>query len=85
MKLQNIINPKSLSGTGFISVLMTIFIIAPTIGSFWIFSEISQKDEELIRMKNQYTASYKTILFNDVNNVMNFIEYKRSNTRQRVE
>ncbi len=85
MKLKTAINPKSLAGTGFISVLITIFIVAPTIGSFWIVNEISQKNQELKELEEQYTSFYKTILYNDVNNVMNFIEYKRSNTRQRVE
>ena len=85
MKFKTSINPKSLSCTGFISVLFTIFIIAPTIGSFWIFSEISQKEEELEQMESQYMTSYETIIFNDVSNVLNFIEYKRASARQRVE
>ncbi len=85
MKFKNIINPRSLSGTGFLSVLVTILIIAPTIGSFWIFSEYNQNIKELAKIKEQYTKFYKTKLTNDINNVVNFIDYKKSNTEARVK
>ncbi|MCP3874098.1 MAG: PAS domain S-box protein [Desulfobacteraceae bacterium] len=85
MKFKNIINPRSLSGTGFLSVLITILIIAPTIGSFWIFSEYNQKKNELGKTKEQYTNFSKTKLINDINNVINFIDYKKSNTETRVK
>ncbi|NOX35624.1 MAG: PAS domain S-box protein [Deltaproteobacteria bacterium] len=85
MELKNIINPRSLSGTGFLSILITILIIAPTIGSFWVFSEYNQKKEELVKIKEQYTRFYKTRLLNDINNVINFIDYKKSNTETRVK
>lgn len=78
------ISPRSLSGTGFLSVLVTIFVIGPAIGSFWVYTEISQNEKKLAAIKSQYIHFYKTILFNDVHNVMNFIEYKRSNSQERV-
>ena len=85
MKFRNIINPRSLSGTGFLSVLATILIIAPTIGSFWIFTEYHKKKDELVKIREQYTEVYKTRLQDDINNTINFIDYKKSSTEERVK
>ncbi len=84
MKFRNIIDPRSLSGTGFLSVLLTILIIAPTIGSFWIFKEYHKKKEELIKIREHYTEIYKTRLQDDINNTISFINYKKSSAEERV-
>jgi PAS domain S-box-containing protein len=85
MNFRNIIDPRSLSGTGFLSVLVTILIIAPTIGSFWIFSEYHKQKDELVKIREQHTALYKTRLQDDINNTISFIEYKKSSTEERVK
>ena len=85
MNFRNIIDPRSLSGTGFLSVLVTILIIAPTIGSFWIFSEYHKQKDELVKIRRQYTDLYKTRLQDDINNTISFIDYKKSSTEERVK
>jgi len=84
MKLKNILNPASLSGTGFFSVFIAILIIVPTIGGFWIYSEYKQKQKELTNIQNRYMDFHKKKLSNDIQNVVNFINYKKSNTENRV-
>nr|NJM04787.1 PAS domain S-box protein [Desulfobacula sp.] len=85
MNFRSIIDPRSLSGTGFLSVLVTILIIAPTIGSFWIFTEYHKKKEDLVKIRAQYIDVYKTRLQDDINNTMGFINYKKSSTEERVK
>jgi PAS domain S-box-containing protein len=85
MNFRNIIDPRSLSGTSFLSILVTILIIAPTIGSFWIFSEYHKQKDELVRIREQYTDLYKTRLQDDINNTIRFIDYKKSSTEERVK
>jgi PAS domain S-box-containing protein len=85
MNFRNIIDPRSLSGTGFLSILVTILIIAPTIGSFWIFSEYHKQKDELVKIRGQYTDLHKTRLQDDINNTISFIEYKKSSTEERVK
>ncbi|MFA5903630.1 MAG: cache domain-containing protein [Desulfobacula sp.] len=85
MKLRNIIDPRSLSGTGFLSVLVTILIIAPTIGSFWVFTEYHKKKDELVKIREHYIDIYKTRLHDDINNALNFIDYKKSSTEERIK
>ena len=85
MNFRNIIDPRSLSGTSFLSILVTILIIAPTIGSFWIFSEYHKKKDDLVKIRGQYTDLYKTRLQDDVNNTISFIDYKKSSTEERVK
>ncbi len=85
MKFRNIIDPRSLSGTGLLSVLVTILIIAPTIGSFWIFTEYHKKKEDLVKIREQYVDVYKTRLQDDINNTISFINYKKSSTEERVK
>ena len=85
MKFRNIIDPRSLSGTGFLSVLITILIIAPTIGSFWIFTEYHKKKDDLVKIREQHMDVYKTRLQDDINNTISFIEYKKSSVEERVK
>lgn len=85
MKLRNIIDPRSLSGTGFLSILITILIIAPTIGSFWIFTEYHKQKDELVKIREHYMDIYKTRLHDDINNSVNFINYKKSSADERVK
>src|SRR3989339_215153 len=85
MNFRNIIDPRSLSGTSFLSILVTILIIAPTIGSFWIFSEYHKKKDDLVKIRGQYTDLYKTRLQDDINNTISFIDYKKSSTEERVK
>jgi len=85
MKFRNIIDPRSLSGASFLSVLVTILIIAPTIGSFWIFTEYHKKKEDLVKILAQYIDVYKTRLQDDINNTIGFINYKKSSTEERVK
>ncbi|MDA8133453.1 MAG: cache domain-containing protein [Desulfobacteraceae bacterium] len=66
-------------------MLVTILIIAPTIGSFWIFSEYHKQKDELVKIREQHTALYKTRLQDDINNTISFIEYKKSSTEERVK
>ena len=85
MNFRNIIDPRSLSGTGFLSILVTILIIAPTIGSFWIFSEYHKQKDELVKIRVQYTDLHKTRLQDDIKNTIRFIDYKKSSTEERVK
>lgn len=85
MNFRNIIDPRSLSGTGFLSILVTILIIAPTIGSFWIFSEYHKQKDELVKIRGQYTDLHKTRLQDDINNTIRFIDYKKSSAEERVK
>ncbi len=85
MKFKNIIDPRSLSGTGFLSVLVTILIIAPTIGSIWIFTEYHKKKDELVKIREHYTEIYKTRLKDDINYTISSINYRKSNTEERVK
>lgn len=85
MKFKTIIDPRSLSGTGFLSILITILIIAPTIGSFWIFSEYHKKKEDLVKIREHYTELYKTRLKDDVDITISFIDYKTSSSEERVK
>lgn len=85
MKFRNIIDPRSLSGTGFLSILITILIIAPTIGSFWIFSEYHKKKSELVKIREHYIDIYKTRLHDDINQTLSFINYKRAGAEERLK
>ncbi len=85
MKIGHLINPKSISGTGFLSVIITILIIAPTIGIVWTFSEYRQKQADIATIKSRYIESRKTKLVTDINNILQFIEYKQSNTMDRLK
>lgn len=84
MRWPSIINPRSLSGTGFLSVLITILIIAPTIGIVWIWSQYEQKSDEIKKIKTRYITIQEKRLVNDIENIFQFIDYKRSNTEKRV-
>ena len=85
MKTHNILNPRSISGTGFLTVLTTILIIAPTIGLLWTYTEHKQKQRDIVNTRTRYIDSQKTKLKNDIRNVINFIDYKKSNTIDRIK
>lgn len=85
MKLNNIINPRSIPGTGFLSVLVTILIIAPTIGTIWTLSEYRQKQRDIETIRNRYIDAQKINLKNDIKNVLNFIDYKKNSTMNRIK
>lgn len=83
-KYTTILNPRSLAGTGFLSVLLSIIVLSGTVGSLWIFEKIKQKEATLASIRQNYTDANRVMLRKDVQQVIDYIHYKRDTTESRM-
>ncbi|MFH1154788.1 MAG: cache domain-containing protein [Pseudomonadota bacterium] len=85
MKSSLILNPRSLAGTGFLSVLLTIIAMTMTVGSLWIYEKYNQKQAQLESIRENFTNTQKSIIHREVERTVDFIRYKRNNTENRIK
>ncbi|MFH1152437.1 MAG: cache domain-containing protein [Pseudomonadota bacterium] len=85
MKPGIILNPRSLAGTGFLSVLLTIIVMTVTVGSLWVYQKYTQKLAQLESIRDNYTRTQKSIIHREVERTVDFINYKRNSTENRVK
>ncbi len=85
MKIKEIINPRTIAGAALLNVILAIAVMAIIVEIFLTYKMHRQHKEIIKKTEQSYTQFYKEIIYNDIQNVHNFIKYKKSNTEQRVK
>lgn len=75
----------SLSSAPFYASILVIFALTLFIGVFWMVNEYQAYEESIENIRNNYHARYRNRLEEEHGKVVDFIEYKRSQTDQRIE
>jgi len=93
MLLRNLLKPPSSSGTGRISLssapfyasILVVFGMTLFIGIFWMVNEFQAYEESIENIRTNYQSRYRGRVQEEHDKVIDFIEYKRSQTDQRIE
>jgi PAS domain S-box-containing protein len=85
MKIKELINPRTIAGAALLNVILAIAVMAIIFELFLTYKMHKQHKETIKKTEERYTQFYKKIISNDIENVHNFIKYKRSNTEKRVK
>lgn len=89
--LHNIIKPQpglrriSLSSAPFYASMLVIFGLTLFIGVFWMINEFQAYEESIENIRTNYQSRYRIRVQEEYGKVIDFIEYKRSQTDQHIE
>lgn len=75
----------SLSSAPFYAAILVTFGLTLFIGIFWMITEYSSYKDSINAIRSNYQASYRIRVQEEHDNIINFIEYKRSQTDQLIE
>lgn len=75
----------SLSAAPFYASLLVILALAVFIGIFWAFNEYQAYRESIENIRNTYEQQYKDRVKEELENVIDFIEFNRNQTIETVE
>ena len=75
----------ALSATPFYASLVVIFSLALFTGAFWAFNEYEVYEESISNIRENYQNQYRDRLAEEMKNIYDFIEFKRSQTDILVE
>ncbi len=81
MKSQRI----SLSSAPFYASLVVILSLGLFTGTFWAFNEYEAYEESISNIRDNYQKQYRARLIEEMKNVYDFIEFKRSQTDMLIE
>ncbi|MCP3901691.1 MAG: PAS domain S-box protein [Desulfobacteraceae bacterium] len=84
MNIKEIINPRTIAGAALLNVILAITAMTIIFEFFLTYKMHKLHNETIKKTEQRYTQFYKKIISNDIENVDNFIKYKRSNTEKRV-
>ncbi len=76
---------KSLSSAPLIASLLVIMVLALFIGLFWSVNEYQSYRESILNIKQNYNSQYRFRVREELATVIDFIEYKRSQSEMRIE
>ncbi len=65
--------------------IITVIISMVLLSGFWIFYDYKILQEESERLRTQYMRQYENLLHDEVSHVVEYIEYKKSLTEQRLK
>ncbi|WP_136809715.1 cache domain-containing protein [Desulfosediminicola flagellatus] len=75
----------SLSSAPFYASMLVIFGLTLFIGVFWMVNEFQAYEESIENIRSNYNSRYRGRVQEEYGKVVDFIEYKRSQTDQRIE
>ncbi len=75
----------SLSSAPFYASMLVIFGLSIFIGVFWMVNEYQAYEESIENIRVNYNSRYQRRVQEEYTKVVGFIEYKRSQTDQRIE
>lgn len=75
----------SLSSAPFYASMLVIFGLTLFIGVFWMVNEFQAYEESIENIRSNYKSRYRGRVQEEYGKVIDFIEYKRSQTDQRIE
>ncbi len=75
----------SLSSSPFYASSAVIFLLGVFMAVFWAFNEYIAYTESIENIRNSYNARYRNRVKEEVNKVIDFVEYRRSQATQRIE
>ncbi len=84
MIIKKFINPRTIAGAALLNVILAITVMAIIFELFLTCKMHRQHNATIKKTTQRYTQFYKKILSNDIENVKNFIKYKRSNAEKKI-
>ncbi len=75
----------SLSSAPFYASMLVIFGLTLFIGIFWMVNEYQAYEESIENIRTNYNSNYQRRVQEEHSKVIDFIEYKRSQTDQQIE
>ena len=75
---------KSIAGTYFISSFVVLLLLFSALAYFWVYQEHKEFRIESEKLRNEFIASQKQFIKDEVEKAVEYIEYKRSQTQERV-
>lgn len=75
----------SLSSAPFYASLVVVLSLGLFTGTFWAFNEYEAYQESISNIRDNYQKQYRARLIEEMGNVYDFIEFKRSQTDQLIE
>ena len=79
------IRRKSLSSAPLIASLLVIMALALFVGLFWVVNEYQSYQETISNIKRNYNSQYRVRVREELGQVIDFIEYKRSQSEMQIE
>jgi len=76
---------RSLSSAPLIASLLVILVLALFIGLFWAVNEYQSYRESILNIKTNYNSQYRIRVREELGKIIDFIEYKRSQSEMRIE
>ena len=76
---------KSIARLLFVHFLIVAFLPIGFVSGIWILDEIHKFSEETTELRSTYMEKQQTLLKQEVNNALTFIEFKRSQTEERLK
>ena len=76
---------KSIAGTYFISSFIVLLLLFASLAYFWIYQEHKRFTTESRKLRSDFIESKRQFIKNEVDKVVDYITYKKSQTEERVK
>ena len=75
---------KSIAGTYFISTFLILLMLFASLGYFWIYQEQKEFRTESNKLRSDFIELQRELIKTEVEKVVEYIEFKNSQTKERV-